>query len=61
MATTVQNDTSDLLILSDDNDDVKLDETPVIEENTSNMDDLITFGDGLTTTTEEPVMEVKEE
>ncbi len=64
MTTTVQNnDTSDLLILSDE-PTITLDESPIIEENTSTMDDLITFGDEEAVTetkTEEPVMEIKEE
>jgi len=43
MATIAQDDTSDLLILSDETDTIKSDENPIIEENTSSMDDLITF------------------
>jgi hypothetical protein len=44
MATATQNDdTSDLLILSDETPN--LDETPIVEEVNNTMDELITFGD----------------
>ena len=61
MATATQNDdTSDLLILSDETPN--LDETPIVEEVNNTMDELITFGDDdLTWTTEEAKTEFKEE
>jgi hypothetical protein len=60
MATIAQDETSDLLILSDDSN-VMLDEKPVVEENSTSFDDLITFGDEEENKMEEPKMEVQEE
>ena len=64
MPTTANNDTSDLLILSDDTDTTVLDESPMLDEENAISSDVISFDEtpiDLMSTTEvkeEPVMDM---